>query len=84
MNILVVEDEAPIRDWIIYNVSKLSDDYKVVGSASNGKEGLELAKGLKPDIIISDIKMPIMNGIDLIKYSNTPQLIACLAYSNSA
>ena len=53
MNILVIEDEAPIRDWIIYNVSKLSDDYKVVGSASNGKEGLELAKGLKPDVIIS-------------------------------
>lgn len=67
LNILVVEDEAPIRDWIVYNISKISDDYKVLGSANNGKEGLELAKNLKPEVIISDIKMPIMNGIELTK-----------------
>lgn len=67
LNILVVEDEAPIRDWIVYNISKISDDYKVLGSANNGKEGFELAKSLNPEVIISDIKMPLMDGIELTK-----------------
>lgn len=67
LNILVVEDEAPIRDWIVYNISKISDDYKVLGNANNGKEGFELAKKLNPEVIISDIKMPLMDGIELTK-----------------
>lgn len=67
LNIIVVEDEAPIRDWIVYNISKISDDYKVLSSANNGKEGFELIKDLKPEVIISDIKMPIMDGIELTK-----------------
>lgn len=67
LNILVVEDEAPIRDWIVYNISKISDDYKVLDSANNGKEGFELAKSLSPEVIISDIKMPLMDGIELTK-----------------
>lgn len=67
LNIIVVEDEAPMRDWIVYNISKISDDYKVLSSANNGKEGFELIKDLKPEVIISDIKMPIMDGIELTK-----------------
>ncbi|MGL5755847.1 MAG: response regulator transcription factor [Paraclostridium sp.] len=67
LDILVVEDEAPIRDWIAYTISNISTDFNVVASASNGKEAYELAINLKPQVIISDIKMPIMGGIELTK-----------------
>ncbi|SCH83331.1 response regulator transcription factor [Romboutsia sp. 1001713B170207_170306_H8] len=67
LNILVVEDEAPIRDWIAYTVDNISEKFKVLASASNGKEAYELAVKFNPQVIISDIKMPIMGGIELTK-----------------
>ena len=67
LNILVVEDEKPIRDWIVYTISNISTDFNIVSSASNGKEAYELALKLNPQVIISDIKMPIMDGIELTK-----------------
>ena len=67
LDILVVEDEAPIRDWIVYTISNISDKFNVVASAQNGKEAYELSLKLKPKVIISDIKMPIMGGIELTK-----------------
>lgn len=67
LDIIVVEDEAPIRDWIAYTISNISDEFNVLASASNGKEAYDLALNLKPKVIISDIKMPIMGGIELTK-----------------
>lgn len=67
LDIIVVEDEAPIRDWIAYTISNISNEFNVLASASNGKEAYELSLNLKPKVIISDIKMPIMGGIELTK-----------------
>lgn len=67
LDILVVEDEAPIREWVAYTISNISQEFNVVASACNGKEAYELAIKLKPQVIISDIKMPIMDGITLTK-----------------
>ena len=67
LDIIVVEDEAPIRDWISYTISNISKEFNVLASASNGKEAYELALKLNPKVIISDIKMPIMGGIELTK-----------------
>lgn len=67
LDIIVVEDEAPIRDWIAYTISNISNEFNVLASASNGKEAYELALNLKPKVIISDIKMPIMGGMELTK-----------------
>ena len=41
----------------------LQDDVEVVGEASNGSQGIELALELRPDVIVMDIVMPEMNGI---------------------
>jgi two-component system, response regulator YesN len=65
LNILVVEDEAPIREWIGYTIKNISDEFNVIGSVNNGKEAYDLAISSKPDVIITDIKMPIMDGIEL-------------------
>lgn len=65
LNILVVEDEAPIRDWIGYTIKNISEDFNVMGSANNGKEAYDIALKYQPDVIITDIKMPVMDGIEL-------------------
>jgi two-component system, response regulator YesN len=65
--VLVVDDEMVVR----YGIRSMVDWEKialtVVGDAANGKEALELFHRLKPDIVITDIKMPVMDGIELIQ-----------------
>lgn len=61
--VLVVEDNDDIREYIC---SSLSEDYRML-SAANGEEGLIQAKNHIPNIIVSDIMMPIMDGIELCR-----------------
>lgn len=58
---IVAEDEALIRMDIVETL--IEGGYEVVGEASNGEEAVALAKELKPDVIVMDIKMPVMDGI---------------------
>jgi signal transduction histidine kinase/ligand-binding sensor domain-containing protein/DNA-binding response OmpR family regulator len=62
-SVLVIEDNKELRDLLF---TTLSQTYKVT-AASEGFEGLELARKINPAIIISDIVMPKMNGIDLCR-----------------
>ena len=62
INVLIVDDIASTLD----NLQKLlsfEPDIQVVGTAMNGKEGIEQAKKLAPDIVLMDVNMPIMDGI---------------------
>lgn len=61
--VLIVEDDSELNDFI---VSGLSSEFNVVG-AFNGREGLDAARKINPDIIITDIMMPEMDGITLCK-----------------
>lgn len=58
---VVAEDEALIRMDIVETLTE--GGYEVVGEAANGEEGVALATELKPDVVVMDIKMPIMDGI---------------------
>jgi two-component system alkaline phosphatase synthesis response regulator PhoP len=58
--ILVIDDDEDIRELLTYNLTK--EDYEVK-SAENGLQGLEMARNFQPDIILIDIMMPIMDGI---------------------
>ena len=62
--ILIVEDENIAR---MYLKTILSKTIKEIYTASNGKEGLELFVKIKPDLIITDLEMPIMDGIEMVK-----------------
>ena len=64
LKILYIDDEDFIRADAVEYLEFYCDN---VYEASNGKEGLEKYKELKPDIIITDIKMPKLNGIEMIK-----------------
>lgn len=61
--ILLVEDEEDIRNYI---AEELSADFKVF-TATNGEEGITMANELIPDLIITDVMMPVMSGIELCK-----------------
>jgi len=58
---VVVEDEALIRMDIVETLRE--GGYEVVGEGANGEEAVALAKELKPDVVVMDIKMPVMDGI---------------------
>lgn len=59
--ILLVDDEPDILEFISYNLIKEGYD---VSTSNNGKEAIELAKKIKPDLIILDVMMPEMDGIE--------------------
>lgn len=63
-DILIVEDEAPLREALAF---KFKAERLSVATAKNGKEGLEIALQNHPKIILLDIIMPIMNGLDMLK-----------------
>lgn len=61
---LIIDDEATLREILV-------DEFELLGAvctgAGDGKEGLELAKSKQFDVIISDIRMPIMDGIEFLE-----------------
>jgi len=64
--VMIVEDEVFVSLGL-KNMIRWSDmGMTVIGEARNGKEGLEMYEQMKPDLILTDIKMPVMNGIDMI------------------
>lgn len=63
--ILVVDDEFIIRQGIIHFVDWKKEGFEIIGEASNGKEALEIIEKMKPHIILCDIVMPVMDGIEL-------------------
>lgn len=65
--ILVVEDEPIIRKGLVYGFNYSEADCVIVGEASNGKVGIEKIKELKPDIVITDINMPIMDAFQMLE-----------------
>ena len=64
--VILVDDEHDVRERIISKINKC-EDFEVVADASNGYDALDLIDSMNPDIVITDIKMPFINGIELIK-----------------
>ena len=65
VRILIADDHDIIREGI-KNILRNQSDYKVVGEAVNGEEALEKTEKLKPDILLLDISMPKVSGLDII------------------
>ncbi len=65
--LLIVDDEAIVREALKSVAVKSSSRVRVVGEAENGRRAIEMAEELKPDVIFMDIKMPGINGIEATK-----------------
>ncbi|MFB7138108.1 response regulator [Gottfriedia sp. NPDC056225] len=63
IKILIADDHHVVRRGLIFFLNT-QDDIEVIGEASNGEEALNLIKELKPDIVIMDLAMPVLDGIE--------------------
>lgn len=85
MKIVIVEDELRIREGMCNLITKTHPEHQITGVAGNGKEGLYMIVNSKPDLIITDIKMPVMDGIEMLqilrKKNINTQTIVLSAYS---
>jgi len=62
LKVLIVDDDALIRDGLKI-LLELEPDFEVAGTAANGQEAFALCQTLKPDIVLMDVRMPVMDGV---------------------
>lgn len=74
VTMLVVDDEYYIRKGIRETIDWASVDVCIVGEAGDGEEGLELASNFKPDLILMDINMPFVDGLEMMERLREEQL----------
>lgn len=88
MRLVIVEDEIMIREGLVKLIEKMNEEHKIVGVADNGVRGLELIRETRPDLVITDIKMSEMDGLEMltkIKEINiSVKAIVLSAYSDFA
>ena len=70
-NLVVIDDERIVVEWVRTMISRSHGNYQVVGSAGNGIQGLAVIRQKKPDIVITDIRIPGMDGLSLIEQVRT-------------
>ena len=63
--VLLVDDEPEIREGIIRKIDWNSYGFEIIGSAENGQDALELAEQRQPDVVMTDVMMPFMDGLEL-------------------
>ena len=70
MKIVIVEDEQRARRGLKNLITSMGEPYQVVGEAADGRQGCDLIKRLNPDVVFTDIRMPGMDGLDMIQALN--------------
>ncbi len=85
MKAVVVEDEILIREGLCKLMEKMFPEIKILGVAGNGQEGLDCIKEHKPDLVVTDIKMPVMDGLAMLakmqEMGMFPKVVVLTAYS---
>src|SRR3989304_1418103 len=67
IRLVVVDDHALFRSGLI-SLLRGMPEFQVVGEAANGGEALEVVQKLKPDVVLLDVNMPVMGGVETVKY----------------
>lgn len=67
LSIVIIEDEPIVMAGLCSIINSQCSEWAVVGTADNGHQGLKIVQELKPDIILTDIRMPYLDGLELIK-----------------
>ena len=64
LKVMIVDDEYIMRQGLKYMINWEQEGYEIIAEAANGKDALEILEKERPDIMISDIVMPVLNGVD--------------------
>jgi len=87
MKVLIVDDEAPARDRL-RQLLEDSGKHEIVGEAAHGQEALDIAASVTPDVVLLDIRMPGVDGIETAHHLNTfdpsPAIVFTTAYDEYA
>ena len=67
IRVLIVEDEALLREGLKKTIDWTAMDAEVCGTAADGREGLMKLDELRPDVVLTDIKMPVMDGLTMLE-----------------
>lgn len=65
-SVLLIDDEPSALEGMLLWINWEEIGFKVCGTSSNGQEGLQLIKQLEPDLVITDVNMPLMNGLEMV------------------
>lgn len=82
IHVLIVDDSLTVRKKVI-EILKKAADITISGEARDGRDAIEQAKRLKPDVILMDIVMPVMSGLAAIEYIMTYQPIPIVIHSSA-
>ena len=87
IRLLVVDDHPVVRAGMVAVLSEEAD-FEVVGEAANGAEALALVPRLMPDVVLMDLRMPVMDGADatsrIVAQSDAPQVLVLTTYDTDA
>lgn len=87
MKALVVDDESPARERLVSLLVEIGN-VDVVGQAGDGFEALEAVERLQPDVVLLDIRMPRMDGLEAARhlgsFESAPAIVFCTAYDDHA
>ncbi|WP_034761834.1 response regulator transcription factor [Rossellomorea vietnamensis] len=67
LKVILVDDEIQIRRGLKWKVDWEEEGFVIAGEASNGKEALQVIEEVMPDLILTDVRMPVMDGMQLVK-----------------
>lgn len=85
ISILLVDDQSLFREGLATLLS-VYDDLRVVGEAVNGREAVDKARELRPDVIVMDLRMPILGGAaatrEIMSWSSPPRILALTTFDD--
>jgi DNA-binding NarL/FixJ family response regulator len=82
IRVLIADDNAVIRQGVRALLTSSADDIEVVGEAATGREAIDQAEALRPDVVLLDIRMPVMDGVKAAERLAGQCRVMMLTYSD--
>lgn len=78
--VIVAEDEELLLNNLVQKIQKADPDFQVAGTAQTGDQALALIEQLSPDLVVTDIRMPVMDGITALQSTGTVSIYKIYYY----